>query len=331
MFIFVIVVPMESKMVASLVRDQSKYGSAQNCLKDSNFFDSSILSHKDQALGLWRKTIERYKAKEQKYSIPYALAEKPKLYAIDALVVAAPLVQNEHHLGLIAQFWNVFFLMVHYFDDHVEHRDKFYSKFHFRNEGDLNTQRGAAPFSFILTSLEILNDILDDLTVIDLNQREKIMRTVNSELIMQTQFFALERKEHISVSEVFKIKQLGVSGQTFGVLADLLIGVPLDRKVEYRDLKRGFMSLGSLIQITDDIRDISVDKALNNANIVTAAYESSHTDAADQVGGLYAIETDTLLRVLKKIYDKDELSAISALPFYPFMINKLELESEGLS
>lgn len=317
-------------MVASLVRDQSKYGIAQNCLKDSNFFDSSILSYKDQALILWRETAKRYREKEQKYNIPFTLAEKPKLYSIDALVVAKPLIENERQLALIAQFWNVFFLMVHYFDDHVEHRDKFYSKFHFNPHSDINTQRGAAPFSFVFASLELLQDILLEFEVVRAEDREYIIRIVTAELISQTQYFAMERKEHISFDEVFKIKQLGVSGQTFGVLAELLQRVPSTKPVDYRKLKRGFMSLGSLIQITDDIRDISVDLALNNANIVTAAFEADDSSAPEQVARLYAIEANTLSLTLGKIYTEGEFDNIKALPFYPFLINKLELETKDL-
>jgi hypothetical protein len=324
---FDIVMSMESEVVASLVRDQSKYGASQNCLRDSNFFDSSILSYRDEALELWRTTITRYSQKEQRYQLPYVLYEKPKLYAIDALITAKPLLKESRHVELASQFWNMLVLLVHYFDDHVEHRDKFYSKFHFNTDEDINTQRGATPFSFILLSIEILYDILDEIDVIDSEQREQVMKVVISELNEQTQYFSLERKEHISIEEVFKIKQLGVSGRTFAIFADLLQYLPMNRKVDLRKLKRGFMSMGSLIQITDDIRDISVDRALNNANIVTAAFESNSVDAAEQVGGLYSIESDTLDLVLKGIYTKDELIVIRALPFYPFMINKLELES----
>ena len=329
MFFFVIVMRMESELIKSLVRNQRD--PLQNCLEDSDFFDSSILSYKSQALELWHKTAQRYKDKESTFNVPFSLAEKPKLYAIDALVVAEPLLKEKKHLELIAQFWNVFFLTVHYFDDHVEHRDKFFSKFHFGADSDINTQRGAAPFSFIFISLEILQDILTELKVVEAEDRERVIRVVTAELIAQTQFFAVERKEHISFEEVFKIKQLGVSGETFGVFAELIKCLPLTKDVDIKKLKRGFMSLGSLIQITDDIRDVSVDRALNNANLVTAAYEVDREETPDRIASIYGIESTTLSLTLGEIYAKDEFNRIKALPFYPFLINKLELEAENPS
>ena len=312
--------------ITGIVEASSNRSETQDIIGKSAFFDAHILTYHDEALRVWRSVTRRYTKKEEELDIPYSLAESAKLYAVDALSIAGPLVRNDRDIFTIAEFFCVFYLVVHYFDDHVEHRDKFYSKFDFSQNNSIDTQHGAAPFSFILISFSILGDLLRDIDSLDAESRYQILQSVYTALALQTRYFAAERQHNLDVMEVLEIKQRQVSGKTLSLLGDIL-GRYLQYDTDKSQLLQcGLMYLGSLTQITDDIRDLSIDTALRNANIVTACYRLGKLAGVAQLASIYNKEVTHAKKYLVGFYDTAELSTLLSLPFYPFMVNKQELE-----
>jgi len=312
--------------IVDVDRDRS---SVQNYLGTSKYFDEHILSHEDLAMKIWRGIMRRYANKEQEYVIPYNLAESMKLYAVDALAVATPLVKEHDEVFKMAEFFVVFYLIVHYFDDHVEHRDKFYSKFDFNVEKNIDTQRGAAPFSFVFISFDILYEIISEVTHISIEDRERIMHRMSGELARQTRYFASERQSNLDIEETLEMKQRQVAGKALAFFGEL-IGAYLgyDAK-QLADLCHGLMYLGSLTQITDDIRDQSVDMMLRNANIVIIAHKLLGVKAGNEkLNAIFDNEVALATRHLSHFYDDKQVSELCSLPFYPFMVDKQELAKE---
>ena len=315
--------------LTSIIERSSDKSEVRSLLGDSTFFNPHILSYHDEALRVWRDIARRYSDKEGGLNIPYRLAESAKLYAVDALCVAEPLIAKKADLRAIAQFFGVFYLIVHYFDDHVEHRDKFYSKFDFSPSHNIDTQRGAAPFSFTLVSLSILHDILKEISSLNAEQREQILENVNTALALQTRYFAAERQSNLDIDEVLEMKQRQVSGKTLSTLGGIIgLYLNFDAK-QARHFSEGLTYLGSLTQITDDIRDLSIDAALRNANIVAACHRLGSRAGNTRLERIYDNEVALTINHLKHIYSEDNLSVLLSLPFYPFMVNKQELEREA--
>lgn len=315
--------------ISSIIKKSSDKSEVRSLLGNSPFFNAHILSYHDDALRVWRDVARRYSDKEGKLDIPYRLAESAKLYAVDAMCIAKPLIPTNGDLRAIAQFFCVFYLMVHYFDDHVEHRDKFYSKFDFSPLHNIDTQRGAAPFSFLLVSLSILDDILKEIKTLNAENRSHIIGKVYTALALQTRYFAAERQSNLDIDEVLEMKQRQVSGKTLSALGGIIslyLGFDDERTHHF---SQGLMYLGSLTQITDDIRDLPIDTALRNANIVAACQRlGSHAGNA-RLEKIYDTEVALTVQHLKHLYSEDELSVLLSLPFYPFMVNKQELEREA--
>ncbi len=317
-----------SDLIAKLVVDDyQQQEEKMRLIEQSNAFDESILGYQKHALAIWHKVEERYKEHENAYSIPYQMAETPKLYAIDPIIITEPFLKDRKDvLDAIAQIFTVFYLVVHFFDDHVEHRDKFYSKFNFQ-DSENETQKGAAPFSFVLMSFDIIRDIL-----LELKQQGEsvscsgIERIITRSLLMQTRYFSAERINSLSVDEVLEIKQRQVSGAATSVIADLLQSVHKFDEGELQALRDGLIYVGSLTQITDDIRDAAVDATLRNANIVNVAREQfGHEEGMRQLSEIYSQEESTAKASLDQLYSEESVKLILSIPFYPFFVDKRQL------
>lgn len=299
---------------------------ARQYLADTAFFDESIMHYQDEALRVWRSVAHRYSNKEAECDIPYSLAESPKLYALDALCFASPLVKDPQQLFTLAELFTVFYLMTHFFDDHVEHPDKFFSKFDFSKQSSLNTQYGAAPFSFLLLSFSIIKDILNGEPSLSDKARMTLQGAMYDRLVVQTRYFASERESNLNVEEVLEMKARRVNGQTLGVLADILREFLHYDDAQFEEMQAGLLYLGAMEQVTDDIRDMSVDVALRNANIIVSAYKFGVEAGAKKVEKVYQAEAARAEKHLANFYSKPELAAIFSLPFYPFMVDKQQLE-----
>lgn len=307
-----------STLLRAIVADKQSSRQWSSTILDSTEFDKTILSYQSDAEAVWRHVRDRFAARDELYRIPYQFVEAPKLYAMDALVVANPLLANAQVLTRVAELFVVFYLVVHYFDDHVEHRDKFYSKFAFDQSGDIDSQRGAAPFSFMLVAFDIMAEISNELPIKAVDQL-KLMAQIRHLLVSQTRFFSLEKKLNIRADEVIEIKQRQVSGRSLAVLASILAVLDDDAlsDVDFASLEQALVYVGSLTQITDDIRDLNLDKALRNANIITALEED-----VTALTALYEEEARLATEFLGKVYDAPAATAVLSLPFYPFLVIK---------
>lgn len=312
--------------IVEILHRSSDKGQVRDFIGESDFFNTNILSYHEQALRIWRSVARHYAIEEQEHNIPYSFAETAKLYALDALCIATPLIDNEDDVIKLAEFFTVFYLIVHMFDDHVEHRDKFYSKFDFTSSSDIDTQRGAAPFSFSLISLSVLQNILSEINNLSANDRLEIMQSIHTALARQTRYFASERQNSMSLAEVLEIKQRQVAGQTLALFGDVVSRyMQLDEK-KAAHLHEGLIYLGSLTQITDDIRDKSIDSALRNANIVNTAHKLGFTAGNKNLLTVYQDEVKNAKNHLLKIYQPEHVDTLLSLPFYPFMIDKSKLK-----
>ncbi len=317
---------LQEEDMACLVQASDNRAVVKKYLTTAKYFDESILQGCDVALHVWRSVAHRFAYKESVFEIPFALAEDPKLYALDALIIAGPLIAERKDLFAIAEIFTVFYLLLHYFDDHVEHPDKFFSKFDFDKEGDLDAQRGAAPFSFSLISLAIIGEILDSQEVL-LEKKAAILSAIYDRLASQTRYFALEKQANLSADNVLEIKARKVSGKTLGILADLLRHyLGLSDEV-FKKLEKGMMYLGSMEQITDDMRDLHVDNTLHNANIVIADMQYGQESGISKLTELFNQENKNAQECMMELYKASQLKTILSLPFYPFMIDKQRLIS----
>lgn len=315
-----------SYKIGPIIEASGNVENIRNYLSSAPFFDVSVLKYHDEALKVWRSVAHRFAHKESVYRIPYSLAENPKLYALDALTIAAPLIKDKKQLIAVAEIFTIFYLIIHYFDDHVEHPDKFFSKFDFSSESNLDAQRGAAPFSFVLLALTIIGEILEEQNKLSKEAQLEIINAVFVRLASQTRYFTQEKQTNLTVTEVLEIKAREVSGKTLGILADLLKVVLNYDAQRHNELETGLLYLGSVEQFTDDIRDISVDSTLMNANIVIAASDQFGFAPGNSVlDDLYHQEVSMANKSLAKFYSKSELLVILSLPYYPFMIDKRRL------
>lgn len=318
---------LQEQDLAQLVQVNDNKSAVQKHLYGAEYFDESILQGCDAALHVWRSVAHRFAYKESLFQIPYTLAEDPKLYALDALTIAGPLIEERKDLFAIAEVFTVFYLMLHYFDDHVEHPDKFFSKFDFDKDGSLDAQRGAAPFSFSLISLAIIGEILDSQETLS-KKKAAILSAIYDRLASQTRYFALEKQTNLTADNVLEIKARKVSGKTLGILADLLRHYLGLSNKEFKHLEKGMMYLGSMEQITDDMRDVHVDSTMHNANIVVAALKYDHPSGISKLTDLFNQENKNAERCLSCLYKPNDLKIILSLPFYPFMIDKQRLVSD---
>lgn len=312
--------------IVSIIDATPDRAKLQDFIGGSEFFDSKILTYYDNALLVWRRVARRYANKEQEYAIPYRLAESVKLYAVDALCIARPLVEDDNDLLSLAEFFTIFYLIVHFFDDHVEHRDKFYSKFDFSVESNIDTQRGAAPFSFMLVSLGLLDDVLSEVDDFTAEDRHKIINKVYEVLAIQARYFAAERQSNLDLDEILEVKQRRVSGRCLAFLGEVLSCYLKLKGDKEKALYDSLLYLGSLTQITDDIRDYSIDTTLRNANILVTAHHLGRAAGNKKLEEIYAKEAELARINLLKNYDAKYVKELLSLPFYPFMVDKQRLQ-----
>lgn len=312
------------QLIQSLIGSKLSKNSIQEKIQQSNHFDENIFVFQPLAASIWEEVDKRFSKKEAEFRIPFALTESQKLYALDALIICQPFVKQSETLRSIGFIFSVYYLIVHYFDDHVEHPDKFYSKFKFSYNQSTEQQKGAAPFSFVLISLSLIEDELRKLAISS-EQSQQIHSEILSSLAIQTKYFTAERNANLSPDDVLEMKQRQVSGRSLLILATL-ISITSDLKPkEAQKLRRGLVYLGSLIQITDDIRDLETDTALRNANIVTASISDSGEEKGIEVlSKIFTSEVQLLQRFFVELYSEDEFRLILSLPFYPFFIDKAQ-------
>lgn len=284
------------------------------------YFDASILDYTPQAKNIWLEVLNHYAEIESNNDIGYHLDEDIKLYALDALVIADCLGFDKSQAEQIAKAFCYFYLTIHYFDDHVEHRDKFNSKFTFSKSVDITTQQGAAPFSFLLSSLKLINDSFNSID---------IAQTAIDNVISQTPYFTSERQKNLTPQQVLEMKQYKVSGKALSFVYALLRHFRPKLDV---NIQKALTILGALAQITDDIRDQQIDRLLMNANYITACRDRYGTDMhSQQVAEEMSNERIKTQELLLKHMDAKKVNQILSIPYYPFFIDKEHYAKENNS
>lgn len=303
-------------LVSELVRVDS--AGRLRAVEGSALFDQSIMGFRQDAEEVWRSVSQRFAEKEDQYGLLFRFDEAPKLYALDAFLIAQPLLKDADKLKLLAEFFVAFYLGVHYIDDHIEHRDKFYSKFRVSGLDSIDTQRGAMPFSFMLIISDIIHDVLSELGL-DEAAINTMLRKVRSVYLNEIRYFTPEKRRDLTADEVLEMKQRQITGQCLLPICDLLHALDssaLSDK-EWEKLRKGIVRLGSLTQITDDIRDESIDAILGNANLLIVLKGD-----AEALAAIYQAEQQEMIECLRGIYDNHAIDALVSLPLYPFTIKK---------
>lgn len=275
---------------------------------------------------VWEDFMHDFRQVEYRQNIPYELQESAKLYALDLLVIADSLNCNDENLlRRISLIYLIFYLNIHYFDDHVEDPEKFHSKFSYDATLPTETQHGAAPFSFQLGCIQLLEKNLSSLTahhgIVDTHLiRNSYLRNMTN----MTLHLVKERSTSLSYTTVIQVKNHGI----FNAWADFtatLIGVfhPQQSDSDRKTITEALCSIGSLTQITDDLRDIQKDRALGNINIFTAALSANHqSEAFRSIAQVYYNEEQSCVRSLRQFVPHHKLQNILFIPFYPFTISK---------
>lgn len=310
------------KLLFSSKEAQRSY--IQEVLCEAGLLNVDVLAFKPQATALWNDVAKDFSALETEYNTPFKLQEREHLYAIDALLLADALKLDTISTEVVAKVYILFFLLVSYFDDHVEHRDKFYSKFSYENTSDRSTQHGAVPFSTIFMALELVDQYLTKANA-TAEQKIKIFQIISKNLLSYTQFFATERSIDATIEEVFEMKQRQVSAKVVAILADLVEPFTRLSSAKKQALSNGMFYLGSMMQITDDIRDAETDKVLKNANLMNVCHHVlGEAEGAKHFTEIFENESTLAKENLEKVFEEKHVSYLMSLPFYPFCIEGKE-------
>jgi len=297
-------------------------------VENSPNVDQQILKYKDNALTVWDSSMKILLAKEKFFEVPFTINENPRLYAIDALALASPLTADKEKIDLVSNVFVLFYLIVHLYDDYVEDPLKFYSKFDLSPKINLDLQRNAVPFSFLILTLSAITQELESSTTLSNQAKLNILSLIQANLAEQAKYFAQEHKENPTIDEALSIKR-HVAGISLYVIADILNGLGLVKDSDLGDFKQGLYCLGTLSQITDDIRDYETDSKLGNTNIVKACVDNRGTvRGIDEVSKIFDSYLKKTKEKLSVVYNEEEIMLIISLPFYPFMIDKNSLKLE---
>lgn len=320
---------MDDKKVSCLARAfQSPSAKIiKDCLIKQKFFDEAFFEYESTAIEVFKTYLQDFRDFEIENNIPYRLTEDYKLYAVDAIIIARSVGCTAQQAEAIARIFNAFYIAVHYYDDHVEHQDKFFSKFEFSKDSDAQTQKGASPFSFLLTSMLVIDKYLKDPDLHYSNAvRIELLSTITQRLLRYTPYLTSERKQHLTTNEVLVMKQRNISGSATMIIAELIKPLLKYNDSDYENLSKGLFLLGSLTQITDDIRDANIDYILHNANLLNSVIEMiGENDAFEEVANIYLKEEGEARANLVKVMPVADANLILSIPFYPFFIDKSKL------
>lgn len=281
--------------------------------------DSEILAYRNEAEKLWAELYADFIEIERHHGIPYSLREGTHFYAIDLMLINRIFGSEQSLARAAAKLYAVIFLLCSYYDDHVEHRDKLFGKFIFKNDSNLETQHGAVPFSATLILYELLVKYLEDLKV-PADKQVYFLSYINKVLLSCTKYFAGERDVALSPEAVLEMKQHNVSGKIISLIADILI-LYCDRlsAAEEEQLKKGLYFAGSLMQMTDDVRDSEVDRVLNNANLYNVCIQKyGYESGIEYFCDLFMEEYKNASISLNKIMKGTDVKKVLSIPFYPF-------------
>lgn len=296
----------------------NKQDDIKSLVLTSSIFDSNVLKHEVFAKEIWRIVAADFAKIEEKYTLPYRLDEKTHLYAMDSLTLCDEMGVSKQDSVIVSKLYIVLFLLCSYFDDHVEHRDKFYSKFIFEKESDRSTQEGAVAFSTIAAFYELIIMYLVEANV-DTSRQVEFIKTVNDSLLTYTPFFTVERDRDPTVETVLEMKQHNVAGHLVASLADIVVTMGLVEETQAISLKKGLFYVGSLMQMTDDIRDSQIDITLHNANLLNTCLSRHGDQGYDVFATIFEKE-----RTLASQYFSESQCLkgvkLMSLPFYPFCI-----------
>ncbi len=296
----------------------ARYGQvdSSNLIRQLDFFEEDILDYKDTAVELWNEFIEKISEIEHTHQIKQKLIENIKLYAIAPLILCDALGINKSDARKIASVFNVYYLLVHLFDDHVEHRDKFHSKFTYSTSIDETSQQGATPFTIVLSCIKYL---------LQAGIPVELVESIVDSILELTQYITIEKKRFLSPEEVFDIKESNVSGEATKII--FTIASTISPQMAKAIPEHAYRLLGCLEQITDDIRDRVTDETLKNANLLSAvAATFGEEHLAEHIVDKYFTIHDSLNTLLESSgISKPMRNRIESIPFYPFMIHKEEL------
>jgi len=192
----------------------------------------------------------------------------------------------------------------------------------------LVTQQGAAPFSFQLASLQVLEKNLESLSMHH-SFKTKGLKLIRDaylrNMINMTSHLVKERQGNMSHTKVMQVKNHGIFKAWADFTATLINVCFPEKAVEHAEFATALCSVGSLTQITDDLRDIQKDFHLGNINIFSAAIEGyGRNEAFRLIAQVYYNEEQVSRGILSRFMDEEKLQNIMFIPFYPFTISKSE-------
>lgn len=287
-------------------------------IREADFFDENILLFRQNAENLWMSVSSDIAKLEKANGIPFRLNESTHLYAIDAFVIADVLGLPMNQAAKIARIYIIIFLLCSYFDDHVEHRDKLFNKFLFSNSSDRSAQEGAMPFAIIFMLQKLLRGYVEE-TGASASDKSEFLFLVNDMLLSYTPNFALERRSERTPEIVLRIKQHNVSGKIVAMLADIG-GLVCDDTAKLEILRKGLFYVGSVMQMTDDLRDAEIDNMLNNANLLNAyTYQRGDEIGLQEFSEFFVQEYRRASQCLEPL-SPGQTKLLLSIPFYPFCL-----------
>lgn len=276
-----------------------------------------------EALRIWEETMETISSIEKQTHFPYFLIEKPKLYALDGIVVADSLgIQLQERVGAMQAF-SVYYLAVHLLDDLIEDPTKFMSKFacvRTDNEQQLIRALGA---SFVLHASIACSRVLISNSNRHISDIEEFTHNFMASLATQIKYFLLEKSKEMSPYKTLEIKQHHVAGEATSFIADCL---EIDKRFgqdRYNHIKKALFYLGSLTQFTDDLRDYEIDSRNGNANLLINMKRHFGAKAKDAYSAWYLREEQLVLMELEQAGLTTNTDLILAIPWYPFFMKRL--------
>lgn len=291
-----------------------------------NKIKAKFYSYAPEAREIWDAALCAFATIEDKTKTPYRLNEKPKIYALDGIVVADSLGISKTQRFAALQIFSIYYLAVHLLDDLIEDPTKFRSKFSTAAKNDVDLYLDAIGVSFILHATMSASRILSLSGCCAPEVIVKIGQKFTESLAKQIRYFTLEKGKNMTPEKILEIKQHCVSGEATSFIADCL---QLDNhygESRYRHIKKALKHLGSLTQFTDDLRDYHKDIENGNANLLISMEGHYGANAQDTFMTWYLREERLMAEELVKAKFVPNDNLISAIPWHPFFMKHLSAQ-----
>lgn len=285
---------------------------------------SKFASLVSEAEDIWSSSLSFVYRAEEITGFPFHLNEKPRLYALDGIVVADALGIPPAMRASPIQAFCLYYLSVHLIDDFIEDISKFTSAFtysgadkHIPTSIDVN----ASIVGFILHVNMAITSILQGASgIFSPDTIIKLQELVARSLASQTKYFLLEKDLSLTPKDVLEIKQRRVSGEATSLIADFLQVEKILGHSGSVHIKEALRSLGSLTQFTDDVRDYEEDKTNGNSNLLLSMEKSYNRCAVQKLVEWYIEEENKMIKMLQSCELSINEEQFLTIPWYPFFL-----------